>query len=180
MSAAQAVTVSAVPSAPAVTVGQPFQVDIRASGLGATDLGAFSFRLNFDPLVLTYNSYALDMFLGTVPAEALDGSSGLVSPGVVDLAEVSLLSDLSAQPDVFRLATVRFTAGGIGISPLTVSDLLLSDAVGQAIAGVQTTGEPVSVNGGGAVPEPLTLTGVFLGLLATGRYAHRRRHCQTL
>ena len=116
---AMALSLNLVPALSTVDVGQSLAVDIVASLASNEIVSAYDLNIGFDASVLTANSVTFGMMLGGDP---MFQSFGL-SPGVVDLAEVSLLfdSDLASiqqPPASFTLATLLFTAGGSGTSPL--------------------------------------------------------------
>lgn len=159
--AAQATTLTLTPSTTTVNAGDSFQVDLVVSDLGSgTDLGAFDVQLNFDASLLKLVSYSLGSSLGDLSLlEALDLSSGLLSAGSFNLAEVSLLAELLGQADSFTLATLSFSALDAGSSTLSLSNVTLGDAYGDALSS-SLESATVTAN---AVPEPASLA-----LLATG------------
>lgn len=158
---AMASTISFVPGAASVAVGGNVAVDVRISGLDSgAELGAFDFNVLFNSGVFNLTGYTLGAALGDVAAfEALDVGLGNAAVGVFNLAEISLLSDLSAQPNAFTLATLYFTAVAAGNSALSLGDVVLGDAFGGLLA-ADLGGASVS-----AVPEPQGLL-LFLSCLA--------------
>jgi hypothetical protein len=164
---AGAITIGLAPAVVTGTVGLAFDLDVVVSGLGdgvAPSLGAYDLDITFDPSLLAFDSSALSGALG---AGSLH--STIVTAGVVDLAEVSLLSPTqldALQSDSFVLATLRFTPIAEGTSSLGFS---------QAIAG-NGFGAPLEVTTGGArvvaegvIPEPSALALFALGALAIAR-----------
>jgi hypothetical protein len=109
-------------------------VDIFISGLGAgipPSVGAFDLDVSFDPAILSPTGVAFGPFLGIPFVDALVDAT--FPPGVIDLAEVSLLpsADLDLlQPAAFPFATLFFDTLALGTSPLTFSLVIVDDAFG--------------------------------------------------
>ena len=142
------VTLSFNPSTSTVGIGDQIGLDINVSGLENVDLGSFDLNLNYEDAFLSFDSYVLGDGLGVIPDDAEDWSLGDLGGGVINLAELSWLPDLSSQPGAFSLATVFFTGSAVGTSPLSFSDVELDDDWGDAIDVSLETG---SVN---VVPVP--------------------------
>lgn len=164
---AGAVSIDLAPGVVAATVGASFDLELVVSGLGdgaAPSLGAYDFDLEFDASLLAFESVAFGTQLGAGSLQA----SG-VAGGVVDLAEVSLLSPAALdalQPGSFVIATLRFTPLAPGTS---------SVGFGQAIVG-DGFGAPLQVSLGGArvvaeraIPEPGAVALFGLGALVLAR-----------
>jgi PEP-CTERM motif len=84
---------------------------------------------------------------------------------LIELFVVSLLSDLSFQPDPLTLAALSFTGISVGTSPLffsPLSDDSLSDAFGNGLT-ADILGASVTVTA--PIPEPSTLLLLGSGLL---------------
>ena len=131
---AQAITIQFVPADQTVNLGDLASVDILLSGLGegvAPSLGSFDLDVTFDPTILVPVSVTFGPFLGD-PLDPLETLTAyLFAPGLVDLAEVSLLFDFeldALQPNGFPLATLFFDTVGVGTSLLTFSQVELGDA----------------------------------------------------
>ena len=157
-----------------VVVGGPGNtgnVFLTVSGLGnfvSPHLGAFDLELTFDPSIIALNQVNFLDQLGDPPLGAVEGAS-MLNATTVELFEVSLLPDLSFQPDHFSLAYLTFTALAQGTSPLDVSLVALGDENGNPLsATVQNASFQV-------MPEPasLLLLGSCLGAL-TGAFLRRR------
>lgn len=165
--AAQAVTISIVPSATQIQVGDSVTADLAVSGLeGSTSLGVFDVSLGFAGSVLAFGSAVygdpvsgdqLDLFgLGSITQTTLGTDA-------VDLFELSLdlPADLDAlQLDSFVIARLTFEALAAGTSPLTFGSVRLGDSLGSDLS-VETHGAEVSV---AEVPEPETLSLLLIGL----------------
>jgi hypothetical protein len=180
--------VSTSPSTQDATVGDIVSVDIMVSGLGATEeVGGFSLILSFNSAILTGLDFTNDPEIpNNMGAGALDFSGGF-SPGSLDLfysaedfpgsTDEAVLQGL--QGSGFTLSTVRFTAIGPGLSPLTLSvaapgGTFLTDAVGANLPATSANGSVcvgaagTAANCGGvaAVPEPGTIALIGTGVAA--------------
>jgi hypothetical protein len=153
---ASAIVLVLTPSVTDVSVGGAVNVDVTISGLNSgapPSVGAFDLDVSYDPAVLNPTGVTFGPFLGN-PAlfEALTDFNFL-TPGIVDFAEVSLLSaaQLDAMhPSSFRLATLSFLGIANGTSAFAlVNDVRVDDAFGVKLA----------------VPEPATALLMALGLL---------------
>lgn len=158
---ALAVSLSFVPEP---SIPEVLAVDIVISGLkagGPPSLGAFDLDVSFDPAVLSPTDVTFGPFLGDPGLfEALTDFNFF--PGVVDLAEVSLLSpaDLDAlQPASFSLAALTFDRIGVGDDRLAFSQVTLDDAFGNKI------------------PEPSSLALFSIGAIGLLGYGWRRVVC---
>ena len=162
-----ALSLAFTPSSASIGIGDAIDMGIVISGLENADLGAFDLNINYDSTILSFNTYSLGDGLGDIAAgDADDWSFGDDGLGTINLAELSWLLDLSSQPDTFTLATVSFTGTGTGTSPLSFSNVILSDDLaGELIA--TTEGGSISVSSGGGaapVPEPATMFLMVTGL----------------
>jgi hypothetical protein len=142
--------------------GDSISLDLIISGLGeftSDTLGAFDISVGFDNSALSFSSYNLGGLLGDVGlAEALDASTGALG-GTVDLAEVSLLSNLALdalQPSSFILATLNFDvinlAAGMTTQLSVLQGAVLGDVYGGSLAVAGTGSASVE-----AIPVPSTL-----------------------
>jgi general secretion pathway protein D len=156
---AEASSISVTPSTPTAVVGETVAVSIDISNV--SDLSSLQFTLNFDASVLQADAPAQGAFL---PAA---GSTFFI-PGTVDnaagsvtfLAE-SLLGPVPGASGSGTLATVTFTAIGLGTSPIA---MLFDPANGDALfdssfseINASTIGSSITVAAAAeVVPEPGT------------------------
>ena len=96
-----------------------------------------------------------------------------VGGGTINLAELSLLTDLSFQADSFTLATLLFDGTALGTSPLALSDVILGDAWGDPLEATLESSTVTVRSGNNVVPEPATMLLVGTGL--AGFAGMRRR-----
>jgi hypothetical protein len=127
-SQAWAISLSFDPSASAFGVGGLFGLDVVISDLENDNLAAFDFNVNYDDAILEFDSYTLGTGLGDISLlEAADLSEGDLGGGIINLAELSWLSDFSWQADSFILATLFYIGIDAGESLLSFSDVVLCD-----------------------------------------------------
>jgi len=149
------------PTTSSINLGDTTSIDIVISGLNRTPgleeyVGAFQFEVTYDDSVLNFDSYSLSDNLGDISlGDAMDTSWGDLGSGVIDLSEVSLLWDLSFQPDNFTIATLSFTGANAGSSNLSFSNVVISDDWGSSLPTTLNVGS-LDVNSA-PVPEPGTM-----------------------
>lgn len=171
--------VSISPATQNIAVGLPGSVNIIVSGL--TDpTGGFSLTLGFNSSFLSGVTFFNDPAakFGPVP---LDLSLGF-STGSLDLffaadATATQASLSAAQGASFTLATVNFLGLANGLSPLTLSNVVLSNWDGSAdLAGVGSTNGAICVGNCAInpIPEPETYLLFTAGLAALAMRRRRR------
>jgi hypothetical protein len=182
---ANAVAIEFVPADTDGFVGDLFNVDVIVSGLSAGETGeivaAFDLDVLYDPAVLDATSIAFGSALGLTDLDTF--ASSIFAPGRLDFANISLLfnDELAAlQADSVLLASLTFSAIGIGSSTLTFDTLM---PPGITLVGSDPFSTlPIDLAGGAlltvrerpiSVPEPGTLALLGLGLL--GIAAARKR-----
>jgi len=171
---ASAISLSFVPPAQTVPIGQAVSVEVVISDLGDDEVGDFDLDVSFDAAILSPVDVLFGSFLGDPDPAAFETlTSFAFLSGVVDFAEVSLLlpTDLEVlQSDSFTLATLVFDTVGGGTSLLSFTQVIVDDAFAQPLA-LQTSSGEVSVMSVSAVPEPgtLWLLGIGLAWVVAGR-----------
>ena len=175
--AVAAPVVSISPATQIISIGDTASIDIIVSGL--TDpLGGFSLMLGFDTSFLSADGFLNDPG-GKFGASALDLSGGF-SGGSLELFFVADVGETeaslaAAQGASFTLATIGFIGSANGLSPLKLSEVILSNWNGQdTLPGVGTRNGEICVGGNCnvvEVPEPtsMLLVGAALGALALRR-----------
>lgn len=175
VSSAQAISLGFSPVSQTVIIGQPAQIALKISDLvanSAPSLGSFDLKINFDPSILSFNSVSFgDPILGDqLDLEGLGSTSGFssLSNSIVNVFEVSVDQPNTLnllQADSFILATLTFNSLGIGISPLTISNIILGDADGAPLTAALGDGSIIVIpQSSTSVPEPSSLF-ISVGLL---------------
>jgi hypothetical protein len=162
------ITIDLQPDPTYAGTGDSVSLDLIISGLGdftADTLGTFDISVGFDTSALSFSSYSLGVLLGDVSlVEALDASSGVLG-GTLNVAEVSLLSDLALdalQPGSFTLATLNFNVINLAKGVTTQLSILQGAVLGDV------SGAKLDVAGfGSASIEAIPVPGTLLLLIAS-------------
>jgi PEP-CTERM motif len=177
---AQAITVYINPATQTIGTGGTASIDIIVSDLSAA-VGGFALTLDFNDAFVSGTDFTNDPD-GTMGALPLDLSGGF-SGSSLDLYFLADAGETegslgASQGSTFTLARVSFLGVAHGLSPLTLSNVVLSNWDGtETLAGVESVNGEICVGEGGcerAVPEPGTLALLSLGMLGMG-LARRRR-----
>ncbi|HFE48938.1 MAG TPA: hypothetical protein ENJ21_06440 [Chromatiaceae bacterium] len=148
-----------------VNVGERFDVAVLVDDVA--DLAGFEFTLAYDPTLLEGVS---------ATSGALFGADGFLLASGFDAGEASF-AEVSLAPfgvDVATpslLATFAFSALNVGVSPLRLDNVVLSDSLGTSIGPVTLLNAGVTIAGTTSVPLPGSLL-----LLASGMALLRRHH----
>ena len=181
---AHAISLSFVPAAPAVTVGDAFTMALEVSGLGSAtspSLSTFDLDVLFNPQLLAVTNVT---FGDPVSGDQLDlaglGSLTSMTPGggSLNLFELSFDDALTldtVQAGSFTLATVTFDTLSAGTSAFGLSINALGDAEGNTLT-AQVLSESVIVTAAPTpTPEPGTLLLLGSGLVGILGYGWRKQ-----
>jgi len=165
--ASKATTISLVPTASTIEVGESVGVDVLISDLDAgssVSLGGFQLEMLFAPGALQSTGIVdFGPFLGDPDPLAFETITVVDTtvPGTVFLSETSLLLDFeldALQPADFLLATAYLQGIGTGTVAITPFDVVLSDATGITIPNPIVQSGTITVTSSlGSVPVPGSL-----------------------
>ncbi len=179
---ASAATIGFEPTDLTIDLGTLASVDIVVSDLGGEIVSAYDLDILYDSTIVTVIDVVFATSLGDELLFEVLNDFVLSTPGVVDLAQLSLLSDegLSALQggDSVVLASILFEAIGVGSSAL---DFVLDDVndikgrLGEILP-IVPTGGLIRVEGSEqAIPEPSAATLFLIGLaISASSLRHRR------
>ncbi len=177
----EALTISFAPSSQTVNVGDAVSVDIVVSDLAGEIVSAYDLDVTYDSSILSATGVTFGLLLGDESWFEAFNASDISLAGLVDFAQLSLLSDAelgTLQPDSFTLATLEFLAIGPGTSSLDFVFDAFNDIKGLN-AGIL---EPSAGSGGVTVSNPIPEPGaalVFgLGALIVGGAATGRKRSE--
>jgi hypothetical protein len=177
-------------------VGNPVDVALTISGLGAgigPSLGGYDLEISYNSLVLSNPSVIFgDPVLGdqlaisspSYKCTGLHAACGLSSMPL-EITELSFDSSatlFASQAGAFTLATIAFDVIGAGSSSVVLSNVILSDALGINVSGnyeVDLSGATVNAIDAQPVPEPGSLSFLassLAGLLVWRRLRARNAH----
>ena len=165
------VILSLDPATQTTDTGDIVSVTVMIDGLGdfvPLSLAAFDLDVTFDSSALSFTGYNLFDGLGVVDffdpfADAEDWSWGEYAPGVVNLAEISYLSNFdlwNLQPSSFALAELFFSVDAAVTSEVAFSYADLDDANGDAINIIEVNNALIT----GATPVPTPATTLLMAL----------------
>jgi hypothetical protein len=173
---ASAVSIGFAPGDSTVLLGDTVSVDIVVSDLAGEIVSAYDLDVTYDSTLVTAAGVSFANSLGDPLVPEVFQDSDISVSGLVDLAEVSLLSDASLLAlqggDAVTLATLEFDATAIGALDLAF--------VFDAFNGVHGTGarplDPEVVGGSvNVIPEPTAALVFALGAAAVAASVRRRR-----
>lgn len=150
-------------------VGDTVSLDLWIAGLdgsddlGGLDLAGFDMNLSFNGGVTGYQNTLFSTDLDDSFFYGL--SANPTSSNSLNVSGLSLLWDLSAQANQFKLFTLNFTADHAGVSSLGLDDFILSNSWGVEFASDKYLAEITVNDKSVSVSEPGGL-GLLMGALA--------------
>ncbi len=174
--AAGAISIGFSPGSQTVGLGNSAFVDVTISDLAGEVVSAYDLDVAYDPAILTATDVVFGPLLGDEFFFEVFNDFDLSGSGVVDFAQLSLLSDFelaSMQPDAFVLATIEFDAIGEGTSSLDFVAPLEIRGLGGSTLDVDPASGSVTVPA--PIPEPITMLAVGLSITGLGGYIRKRR-----
>ena len=174
---AGAISIDFSPVSQTVGPADTVLVDIVISDLAGEIVSAYDLDVTFDPTILSATDVSFGSFLGDEAFFEVFSHFDLSAAGVVDFAQLSLLSDLDLalqQPDAFVLATLEFEAIGLGTSALDFVFDVFNDLKGTGAQVLNVTAGSGSVTGTVVVPEPHAALLFALGTWVIGTAIRRR------
>lgn len=185
-----AITLGFVPNTQTLSLGQSGSVNLVVSGLTSTGeiVSSYDLDVSYIPTFVAASGVTFGTSLGG-PADSVSGFN--LNPGVIDLFEISFLTDAELdvlQGDSVTLATVFFESIALGTTPLQfVQDFQLGGSLvvqltGRNAAILELTSPPGSITviePAAPVPEPSSLLlgsfGLLLVLPFTRALSNKRR-----
>lgn len=179
---AEATTVGFDPTDQTVFRGESARADLEIFDLDGEVVSAYDLDILYDSTVVRATGVVFTNALGDELFFEVLSSSATSTPGVVDLAEVSLLSDadLFSQQggDSVRVASLIFDAVGVGETYLDVVFDETNDIkgrLGQILDADSTRGRIEVLGPVAAVPEPSSALVFCVGIALVSRFFGRDR-----
>lgn len=164
--AVQAQTVSVLANHTNATVGDTFSVDFQATGFPDKVFGG-GYDLAFDPAILKLDAI-------TIPASwEFFTSTGTLNAAAGTVTDINFNTFVAPIKGDFLTASAKFTAIGVGTSPITLSEsgsFPFGNELGNAVAVTYVNGSATVT----AVPEPGSLALVLGGMACVGWMSTRR------
>ncbi len=170
----QAISIGFQPASQSVVLGDSVLVDIVVSDLGGEIVSAYDLDIGYDAAILSAVSVTFGPLLGDEAFFEVFSDFDLSTPGLVDLAQLSLLSDaalLALQGgDSVVLATLGFATVGMGATSLDFTFDVFNDIKGLNALQLDIDAVAGTV---GVIPEPHASLLFALGVLVFSRAARR-------
>ena len=172
---ATAITIGFSPASQTVGPGDTLWVDVVISDLGGEIVSAYDLDVTYDASVLSATGISFGQMLGDESWWEVFNDADLSVAGLVDFAQLSLLSDAELailQPDSFTLATLGFQATGPGTASLDFRFDAFNDITGlnAGVLDLDPASGIVQV-----IPEPHSALAFALGAFLVGTAIARKQ-----
>ncbi len=175
---AEALTIGFSPATATVEIGSVVLVDVVVSDLGGEIVSAYDLDVTYDASILSVTDVTFGLSLGDEAWWEVFNDSNTSVPGLIDFAQLSLLSDAdlaALQPASFTLATLEFQAVAAGTSSLDFTFDTFNDIKGLNAEMLEVDAGSGSVTVSNPIPEPHAALVFGLGAMVIGMSSTRRR-----
>lgn len=152
-------------------IGGNFSVTIEASDM--IDLYAFQFDLQYDPKLISA--------AGLKEGAFFNNANHIFVPGIIDNLNGSILGAANTLVSAIAgingsgsFATINFKALDLGVSVLSITNLILLDSGLNVIGDVTINNSSVIISGSNAVPIPAAIWLFFSGIIGISFFQKRK------
>lgn len=182
-STATAATLSLLPSTVPISVGDSFTLDIVISDFAGEIVSAYDLDVLYDSTALVATTVSFGSFLGDESLFEVLNAYDLSTDGVIDLAQLSLLSDAELQTlqggsASLVLATLGFTATESRSTSISFSFDDFNDVKGLNGLELDITAVGARTVGVDPIPEPRSMLLLAVGILVVAPVLMRSRQAK--